>query len=54
MYKIINENVVLRIASNTFIPINEPTNADSQAYHAWLAEGNTPLSADKPDDMVAE
>lgn len=46
-YKIINDNVVLRLADNANIPI-AVGNADYQSYAAWLAEGNTPLPADAP------
>ena len=46
MYKIVTEQIVKRIADNTFIPI-EPLNTDYQAYLAWLEAGNTPLPADE-------
>ena len=47
MYKLINDNIVLRIIDNTFIPTVEG-NIDYQAYLAWIAEGNTVLPADVP------
>jgi hypothetical protein len=46
MYKLINQQVVLRIADNAFIPMN-PDNTDYQEYLKWLAEGNTPEPADE-------
>ena len=46
MYQITQSpNQVLRIADNAFIPFDE-ANTDYQAYLAWLAEGNEPVSAD--------
>jgi hypothetical protein len=45
MYKLINQQVVLRIADNAFIPF-DPDNTDYQTYLKWVAEGNTPLPAE--------
>jgi hypothetical protein len=51
MYKKVNlkgieQNIVLRIEDNAFIPF-APDNTDYQAYLKWLEEGNTPLPADE-------
>ena len=53
MYKLIKDflgnekdNAIKRIVDNIFIPF-DPDNTDYQVYLAWLAEGNTPLPADK-------
>ena len=46
MYKIIFENLIKRIADNTFIPF-DTYNTDYQAYLKWVSEGNTPDPADE-------
>lgn len=51
MYKLLKNiegdvKSVLRIADSACVPF-DPANADYQQYLAWLAEGNTPLSADE-------
>jgi hypothetical protein len=50
MYKKVNlkgieQNMVLRIEDNAFIPF-DPANTDYQAYLKWVSEGNTPEQAD--------
>jgi hypothetical protein len=49
MYKLISslKNTVVRVADNTCIPMDE-SNTDYQQYLKWVAEGNTPLPADEP------
>ena len=39
-------DVVYYIDRNIYIPF-DPANTDYQLYLRWLAEGNTPLSADQ-------
>ena len=41
------EGVIRRIPGNAIIPF-DPANTDYQEYLKWLAEGNTPESADMP------
>ena len=42
------ERGIKRLADNAFIPF-DPANTDYQEYLKWLAEGNEPLPADKPE-----
>ena len=55
MYKLIKDfltgqvNTVKRLADNAFIPF-DPDNTDYQAYLRWLEAGNTPTSADEPNN----
>jgi hypothetical protein len=53
MYQIINNPMtgqeaqcIKRLSDNAFIPF-DPANTDYQEYLKWLAEGNTPESAEE-------
>jgi hypothetical protein len=46
MYKLLNENTVLRIEDGAAIPF-DPANTDYQKYLKWLSEGGVPLPADE-------
>jgi hypothetical protein len=46
-YQLTQNNLILRIADNAFIPPAEG-NTDYQAYLKWLSEGNTPEPAPVP------
>jgi len=52
MYKLLNNPFtnqtqnIIRTSDGAFIPL-DPDNTDYQAYLKWVAEGNTPQSADE-------
>jgi hypothetical protein len=46
-------NVILRTADQAHIPVDE-TNADYQAYLAWLEAGNTPDAYVPPPPVEAD
>jgi hypothetical protein len=45
MYKLTNNNVVIRLADNASIPTVE-SNRDYQEFLQWVEEGNTPEQSD--------
>lgn len=45
MYKLTNDNIIIRLEDNAFIPVNEE-NRDYQQYLKWIEEGNTPQPAE--------
>jgi len=55
MYKLLKhpftnlDYMVLRTSDQTHIPF-DPDNTDYQAYLRWLEAGNTPTSADEPNN----
>lgn len=57
-YKLTGEGYVIRDGDTKVSTVNTPQfpnrNPDFVAYQAWLAEGNSPLSAAPPPDELAE
>lgn len=51
MYQLINNNSILRLSDNAFIP-TDPANTDYQVYLDWLEEGNTPLPAEEDTPVI--
>lgn len=47
MYKKTQTDAIIRVEDGAFIPA-DPRNQDYAAYLAWVASGNTALSADAP------
>jgi hypothetical protein len=47
-YKITQENTILRLSDNAFIP-PDPANTDYAAYLEWVAAGNTSEPAPEPE-----
>lgn len=55
MYKLTNAGNIFCIENNSFIP-TDAENADYQAYLLWVADGNSPDSADDlptPDAQIS-
>jgi hypothetical protein len=52
MYKIINENVIQRLADGANIP-RVADNMDYQRFLEWEAEGNKPEKSETTDEEVA-
>ena len=50
MYKLTNTTSILRTVDGAIIP-SDGVNTDYAAYLAWIAEGNTPESADQPTQV---
>jgi len=46
MYKLLKDNLVLHLESNSVIPF-DPANQDFVEYNKWLSEGGVPLPADE-------
>ena len=50
-YYLLNGGAVVRVKTNedgsTQHQVIDPANVDFQVYQQWLAEGNTPLSAEE-------
>lgn len=46
MYKLTNDNIIIRLEDNAFIP-KVQSNKDYEDYLKWLEDGNTPEPADE-------
>jgi len=52
MYKLTDSDIVIRVSDGAYIPA-ALGNMDHATYLEWVADGNTPQPADKPDPAIA-